>query len=572
MDVSPINMLASHRAPTAPTTNSANPPFCAFMAAFQTQDVQQTLEGKPLLSKLCGDTNHTGKKRFDPEEEEADAKASSDLGESVACAVPPVAIAVVTNSDSVPFAIQAACAAEPARVPEGISTAPSAVAVESSPPPLTGAADRKPRSVPRASHGPDKSAQYGNAVPVPLPKPGSGQLAPEQNVDVKAKAAAPSRANDHMAPPECVEIAQPIHETKSVLESTAPNHEGATGAGAEAGLPNDAAVPLQQPARPNLAGETADATATLGMGTVTAALAEQLPVSQSNEVALDATAKIIAETPIAPVPTEVGTAALASGTAVRGTAVKAVATRLPLPTAKGVAANFENRVRQEHPADPDEQHVIRADDKGNGEGDPKLTEKQGGNPPEAGTKSAVGSASDSQTGLRSVDLPMCEAASTGKFPPEPTRSERATVPAVPVPEPGFHSNLPNAGLIARLNHAEWSFGMQTPEFGHIEVRTRLEQQAVSASILVERAETGRLLQMELPSLHRRMSDLDVPVAGISVYEPSAAMSGEGERHSRPQQWNAMPALAETRSEKESEPKLPSLTERMDSVQGLSIRI
>jgi len=158
----------------------------------------------------------------------------------------------------------------------------------------------------------------------------------------------------------------------------------------------------------------------------------------------------------------------------------------------------------------------------------------------------------------------------------PIQARQAAAPMTPA-QTGFDAGvsfagLPAASLIERFRNTELHFGMQAGEFGRVEVRTSLDQHAVTAKIVVERADLGRALETELPSLHRRMSDLDIPVAKIALYEQSAAMAGDANRHSRAQDWTTTQVPRNARSESDAETKTTPPLEPTESADGLSIRI
>lgn len=132
------------------------------------------------------------------------------------------------------------------------------------------------------------------------------------------------------------------------------------------------------------------------------------------------------------------------------------------------------------------------------------------------------------------------------------------------------SGLSKATLIDRFRQSELHFGMQSGEFGHIEVRTLLDRHELTARISVERGDLGRVLESELPDLHKRLSELDVPMSKITLHEQSPAMSGESGRRSREQDWQAArPAPA---SGLEPVTTLAALLDPPVATEGLSIRI
>ncbi|MBI3476229.1 MAG: hypothetical protein HY010_10880 [Acidobacteria bacterium] len=134
------------------------------------------------------------------------------------------------------------------------------------------------------------------------------------------------------------------------------------------------------------------------------------------------------------------------------------------------------------------------------------------------------------------------------------------------------SGLSKTSLIEHFRQSEMRFGMQSGEFGRIEVRTLLDHHEVTARISVERGDLSRALESELPGLQKRLTDLDVPSAKITLHEQSSSMSMTGEQGRRPraQDWQSnqpAPSL-------QLEPALAStdLIETSIATEGLSIRI
>ena len=147
----------------------------------------------------------------------------------------------------------------------------------------------------------------------------------------------------------------------------------------------------------------------------------------------------------------------------------------------------------------------------------------------------------------------------------------AAIPRDDAPAVVGLSGLSKSGLIERFRQSELHFGLQAGEFGRVEIRTSLDQHEVSARISVERGELSHALQSELPGLHKRLNDLDVPMARITLHEGTAAMAGDSSRRSREQQWT--PGHASHGFQRETETVIAALSESPAvSAEGLSIRI
>ena len=134
------------------------------------------------------------------------------------------------------------------------------------------------------------------------------------------------------------------------------------------------------------------------------------------------------------------------------------------------------------------------------------------------------------------------------------------------------SGMSKASLIERFRQSEMRFGMQSGEFGRIEVRTLLDHHEVTARISVERGDLSRALESELPGLQKRLTDLDGPAAKITLHEQSSgmSMSGESGRRPRTQEWQSSQPAPSLRLE----PALAAATlcEAPVAAEGLSIRI
>jgi hypothetical protein len=202
---------------------------------------------------------------------------------------------------------------------------------------------------------------------------------------------------------------------------------------------------------------------------------------------------------------------------------------------------------------------------------PEETPTSAGAPDKAGTSAAVVAAAPQSTPAQARgSVPSGSSDSGTHQPGQPTDPNALPFnrsDAVQAPEFGV---LSKTNLIERFRQSELHFGMQAGEFGRIEVRTLLDHHEMTARISVERGDLGRALQTELPGLQKRLSDLDVPMARITLHEQSAAMSGESSRRSREQQWAHEYQAATPRQE--SELRISTLPEPSLTTDGLSIRI
>ena len=128
-----------------------------------------------------------------------------------------------------------------------------------------------------------------------------------------------------------------------------------------------------------------------------------------------------------------------------------------------------------------------------------------------------------------------------------------------------------ARLVERLGESELRVGVNTGEFGKVDIRTSMGRNQFTAEISVERGELGRVLAAELPNLHTRLSEQHLPTANITVQDHSAGASGDqqGSRQDR--------TLAQTMNTSSSAGELdtswlPPVAEALEAGTGLDIHM
>lgn len=89
-----------------------------------------------------------------------------------------------------------------------------------------------------------------------------------------------------------------------------------------------------------------------------------------------------------------------------------------------------------------------------------------------------------------------------------------------------------AKLVAGIEQSELRVGLRAGEFGNVDIRTSLVRNQFTAEISVERAELGRALAAELPSLQHRLTEQHLPAADITVQHHSSGGSSEFQQGSR----------------------------------------
>ena len=97
------------------------------------------------------------------------------------------------------------------------------------------------------------------------------------------------------------------------------------------------------------------------------------------------------------------------------------------------------------------------------------------------------------------------------------------------------SLLHSAKLVERIGQTELRVGVQTEQFGNVDIRTSMARNQFSAQISVERPELGKVLAAELPNLQNRLSEQRIPGANITLENQSSGGSAGFGRESRQSQ-------------------------------------
>ena len=105
-----------------------------------------------------------------------------------------------------------------------------------------------------------------------------------------------------------------------------------------------------------------------------------------------------------------------------------------------------------------------------------------------------------------------------------------------------NSLLHSARLVERVGQAELRIGIQTGEFGNVDIRTSMVRNQFTAQISVERGELGKVLAAELPSLQNKLSEQRLPGANITLQNQSGGSAGfgQGSRQSQTMQQIVIP--------------------------------
>ena len=132
------------------------------------------------------------------------------------------------------------------------------------------------------------------------------------------------------------------------------------------------------------------------------------------------------------------------------------------------------------------------------------------------------------------------------------------------------SPITSAKLVQSMSQSEFRVGMQTQEFGNIDIRTSVARHMFSAQISVEHSDVAKSMTADLPALYHKLADQQVPVASIVIQGQSfATSSGLAQDSQQPQTWRPQ-SYNVTKSDAET--VLPGLMETLDSAGRLDIRI
>ena len=140
------------------------------------------------------------------------------------------------------------------------------------------------------------------------------------------------------------------------------------------------------------------------------------------------------------------------------------------------------------------------------------------------------------------------------------------------PDESIPTSMPspvNAKFIQGLSQSEFRVGMQSQEFGNIDIRTSVARHMFSAQISVEHGDFAKSMTADLPALYHRLADQQVSVANIVIQGQHLATSSGLAQDSQPQKWQSQ---SSTTVRSQAEPMLPVLTEAIESAGRLDIRI
>lgn len=128
-----------------------------------------------------------------------------------------------------------------------------------------------------------------------------------------------------------------------------------------------------------------------------------------------------------------------------------------------------------------------------------------------------------------------------------------------------------AKLVQGLSQSEFRVGMQSQEFGKIDIRTFVARHLFSAQISVEHSDVAKSLATELPALYSKLVDQHVSVANIVIQGGQSLATWSGlSQDAQPQSWR--PQSSHNTSSSGVETISPMMTEMFDSTGRLDVRI
>ena len=153
--------------------------------------------------------------------------------------------------------------------------------------------------------------------------------------------------------------------------------------------------------------------------------------------------------------------------------------------------------------------------------------------------------------------------------PDLTSPSTTQVPDIDGVTPPSHAGVNTAKLVQGLTQSELRVGLQTRDFGNIDIRTSASRHEFSAQISVEHSEVAHTLTAELPNLYARLNEQQVPVSNIQIHNQSLSTSSGLDQRS---QQSAQQSQSNGFTKQQMEPALPSIHEVFTSADRLDIRV
>ncbi len=139
--------------------------------------------------------------------------------------------------------------------------------------------------------------------------------------------------------------------------------------------------------------------------------------------------------------------------------------------------------------------------------------------------------------------------------------------------PTSASSPVTARLVQGMSQSEFRVGMQSQEFGNIDIRTSVARHMFSAQISVEHGDVAKSLTAQLPGLYHRLADQQVAVGNIVIHGQSLGTSSGLAQDAQRQSWQPQGQSAgASTATLNADPVLPVMTEGIDCAGRLDIRI
>jgi hypothetical protein len=156
----------------------------------------------------------------------------------------------------------------------------------------------------------------------------------------------------------------------------------------------------------------------------------------------------------------------------------------------------------------------------------------------------------------------------------PGTSDKASPSTAQLPEfdditPPSHTGVNTAKLVQGITQSELRVGLQTRDFGNIDIRTSASRHEFSAQISVEHSDMAHTLTSELPNLYARLNEQQVPVTNIHIHNQSLSTSSGLDQRS---QQSSQQSQSGGFTKHQMEPARPVIQEVFGSTDRLDIRV
>jgi flagellar hook-length control protein FliK len=108
----------------------------------------------------------------------------------------------------------------------------------------------------------------------------------------------------------------------------------------------------------------------------------------------------------------------------------------------------------------------------------------------------------------------------------------------PASVPRYSPVINSSKLIERLGESEIRIGLQTHDFGPVEIKTLLQNQELHAHISVEHTALRDALAADLPALQKSFEQQRIAVHSLNIQDHSTAWNGGGSSPRHPQQFSS----------------------------------